>query len=260
MKNKTIAGFSVTKCSAFQFFKKRVRRWMRSPKVSVDKYQPAHMRNSDTFVSTPTQKDAEPQLWCQSHCQECHLCQVIANTPDVEECAHTKARSCKVNNSTKGRRWKKTERFNTDSVVGRKWNDPDLLTPRVDKVTKESQCYHGNITHKSDGSREIRKGSKGKKQCQDEHVKRRSEKHFMDNFDSEFSLSTCVKVHFFNISPLIYHSAQWQLLSCLSKYLLGVFDISVFEASLSNCANEQLSLFSFVLKLWIDASKLISLM
>uniref|UniRef100_A0A4W3J8J2 Serine/threonine-protein kinase Sgk1 n=1 Tax=Callorhinchus milii TaxID=7868 RepID=A0A4W3J8J2_CALMI len=101
MKNKTIAGFSVTKCSAFQFFKKRVRRWMRSPKVSVDKYQPAHMRNSDTFVSTPTQKDAEPQLWCQSHCQECHLCQVIANTPDVEECAHTKARSCKVNNSTK---------------------------------------------------------------------------------------------------------------------------------------------------------------
>ncbi|XP_067884684.1 uncharacterized protein [Heterodontus francisci] len=183
MKNKTIAGFSITKCSAFQFLKKRVRRWIRSPKVNVDKHQHTHLINSDTFVKATSQNDADPQLRCQSTCQECHVCQVMAINQDIKVGTRANGKICKV------RRWKKSEKVNPDKMVTINTDNPEPCASQKDKVPKlaaqssimECHCCQVNITHKSDGPWETRKSSKAKKQCQGEHQKHPSEKLFTIN-------------------------------------------------------------------------------
>lgn len=68
MVNKDMNGFPVKKCSAFQFFKKRVRRWIKSPMVSVDKRQSPSLKYTGPAVLhiPPGEPDFEPAL-----CQTC---------------------------------------------------------------------------------------------------------------------------------------------------------------------------------------------
>uniref|UniRef100_A0A8C6AQI1 Serum/glucocorticoid regulated kinase 1 n=1 Tax=Monodon monoceros TaxID=40151 RepID=A0A8C6AQI1_MONMO len=68
MVNKDMNGFPVKKCSAFQFFKKRVRRWIKSPVVSVDKHQSPSLKYTGPSVvyMPPGEPDFEPSL-----CQTC---------------------------------------------------------------------------------------------------------------------------------------------------------------------------------------------
>ncbi|XP_072410046.1 serine/threonine-protein kinase Sgk1 isoform X3 [Chiloscyllium punctatum] len=72
MKNRTIAGFSVTKCSAFQFLKKRVRRWKKSDRFKPDELLPIKTDKSDSCAS---QMGKVPKLAAQSSIIECHCCQ-----------------------------------------------------------------------------------------------------------------------------------------------------------------------------------------
>lgn len=67
MVNKDMNGFPVKKCSAFQFFKKRVRRWIKSPMVSVDKHQSPNLKYTGPagVHLPPGEPDFEPAL-CQS--------------------------------------------------------------------------------------------------------------------------------------------------------------------------------------------------
>ncbi|GAB5571911.1 serine/threonine-protein kinase Sgk1 isoform X1 [Prionailurus iriomotensis] len=57
-------GFPVKKCSAFQFFKKRVRRWIKSPMVSVDKHQSPSLKYTGPSVMhiPPGEPDFESSL------------------------------------------------------------------------------------------------------------------------------------------------------------------------------------------------------
>ncbi|XP_048452688.1 uncharacterized protein LOC125483108 [Rhincodon typus] len=158
MKNRTIAGFSVTKCSAFQFLKNRVRKWIRSAKVNVDKHQHTHLNKSDAFVKATPQKDADPQLRCQSTCQECHVSQVMA----IKVGTRANSRNFKV------RRWKKSDRFKPDELLPIKTDKSDSCASQTGKVPKlaaqpamiECHCCLTNITHKPDESSQARKNSK----------------------------------------------------------------------------------------------------
>ncbi|XP_072912430.1 serine/threonine-protein kinase Sgk1 isoform X3 [Hemitrygon akajei] len=69
MKNRTIAGFSVTKCSAFQFLKKRVRKWKKS-----DRFKPEKMLVIK--ADDPESKSGKgPRMVAHSSKMECHCCQ-----------------------------------------------------------------------------------------------------------------------------------------------------------------------------------------
>ncbi|XP_077342942.1 serine/threonine-protein kinase Sgk1 isoform X1 [Lithobates pipiens] len=69
MVNKDMNGFPVKKCSAFQFFKKRVRRWIKKPTASKDKHQSKHLKYTPVptvmHIAT-TQEEAEYSL-CHSY-------------------------------------------------------------------------------------------------------------------------------------------------------------------------------------------------
>ncbi|KAG9493475.1 hypothetical protein GDO78_001403, partial [Eleutherodactylus coqui] len=74
MVNKDMNGFPVKKCSAFQFFKKRVRRWIKKPSSSKDKHQNKHLKytpGSTVMHITPTPEDSEFSP-CQSYLDD-HL-------------------------------------------------------------------------------------------------------------------------------------------------------------------------------------------
>ncbi|OPJ73033.1 hypothetical protein AV530_005461 [Patagioenas fasciata monilis] len=68
MVNKDMNGFPVKKCSAFQFFKKRVRRWIKSPVVSVEKHPHTSLKYPGSTVMhlPPGDSELEPPL-----CQTC---------------------------------------------------------------------------------------------------------------------------------------------------------------------------------------------
>ncbi|KAK2516522.1 hypothetical protein Q9233_013647 [Columba guinea] len=68
MVNKDMNGFPVKKCSAFQFFKKRVRRWIKSPMVSVEKHPHTSLKYPGSTVMhlPPGDSELEPPL-----CQTC---------------------------------------------------------------------------------------------------------------------------------------------------------------------------------------------
>nr|XP_025976018.1 uncharacterized protein LOC112995327 [Dromaius novaehollandiae] len=68
MVNKDMNGFPAKKCSAFQFFKKRVRRWIKSPVVSIEKHPNASLKYPGSTVMHFPQGDAELE---SSLCQTC---------------------------------------------------------------------------------------------------------------------------------------------------------------------------------------------
>ncbi|XP_023086356.1 uncharacterized protein LOC111554891 [Piliocolobus tephrosceles] len=96
MVNKDMNGFPVKKCSAFQFFKKRVRRWIKSPVVSVDKHQSPRLKytGSSMVHIPPEEPDFEPPL-----CQTClgeHAFQRGVLPQEKESCSWETQSGCEV--------------------------------------------------------------------------------------------------------------------------------------------------------------------
>uniref|UniRef100_A0A2I2YIH1 non-specific serine/threonine protein kinase n=1 Tax=Gorilla gorilla gorilla TaxID=9595 RepID=A0A2I2YIH1_GORGO len=96
MVNKDMNGFPVKKCSAFQFFKKRVRRWIKSPVVSVDKHQSPSLKytGSSMVHIPPGEPDFEPSL-----CQTClgeHAFQRGVLPQENESCSWETQSGCEV--------------------------------------------------------------------------------------------------------------------------------------------------------------------
>ncbi|XP_033091150.1 uncharacterized protein LOC117097409 [Trachypithecus francoisi] len=96
MVNKDMNGFPVKKCSAFQFFKKRVRRWIKSPVVSVDKHQSPRLKytGSSMVHIPPEEPDFEPPL-----CQTClgeHAFQGGVLPQEKESCSWETQSGCEV--------------------------------------------------------------------------------------------------------------------------------------------------------------------
>uniref|UniRef100_A0A8D2L125 Uncharacterized protein n=1 Tax=Varanus komodoensis TaxID=61221 RepID=A0A8D2L125_VARKO len=96
MVNKDMNGFPVKKCSAFQFFKKRVRRWIKSPMVSMEKHQTSSLKYPGSTVMHISQ--GEPDL-------EAPLCQMCFSdhtfprgivSQDTESCSWEGHRNCNV--------------------------------------------------------------------------------------------------------------------------------------------------------------------
>ncbi|MEE6475714.1 hypothetical protein FKM82_010844 [Ascaphus truei] len=69
MVNKDVNGYPAKKCSAFQFLKKRVRRWIKKPAVSRDKHQSKNLKYTPgaTILHITTAQE-DPKL---SLCQSC---------------------------------------------------------------------------------------------------------------------------------------------------------------------------------------------
>ncbi|KAM7118469.1 uncharacterized protein J5F26_003046 [Ciconia maguari] len=86
MVNKDMNGFPVKKCSAFQFFKKRVRRWIKTPMVSVEKHPHASLKYPGSTVMhlPPGDAELEPPL-----CQTC-----LSDHPFQRGIAPQEAESC----------------------------------------------------------------------------------------------------------------------------------------------------------------------
>ncbi|CAM5101188.1 unnamed protein product [Eretmochelys imbricata] len=99
MVNKDMNGFPVKKCSAFQFFKKRVRRWIKSPMVSMEKHQNTNLKYTGSTVMHIPQ--GEPELE-SSLCQTClgdHSFQQGIVPQEAESCSWESHRSCKMKES-----------------------------------------------------------------------------------------------------------------------------------------------------------------
>ncbi|MFT7797502.1 serine/threonine-protein kinase Sgk1 isoform X1 [Arapaima gigas] len=100
MVNSDKSGFSLKKCSAFQFVKRKVRRWIRNPKVNMEKGQRAG------FLYPKPTCPLEQQLWCPQlppyGC--CHGYCLQEEPP----CTAEKSKSCKV------RKWKMLNRHHGD--------------------------------------------------------------------------------------------------------------------------------------------------
>ncbi|XP_040095204.1 serine/threonine-protein kinase Sgk1 isoform X1 [Oryx dammah] len=96
MVNKDMNGFPVKKCSAFQFFKKRVRRWIKSPMVSVDKHQSPSLKYTGPSVvhMPPGEPDFEPSL-CQT-CLGDHAFQRGVLSQEKESCSWETQSGCEV--------------------------------------------------------------------------------------------------------------------------------------------------------------------
>ncbi|KAH1173911.1 hypothetical protein KIL84_017750, partial [Mauremys mutica] len=102
MVNKDMNGFPVKKCSAFQFFKKRVRRWIKSPMVSMEKHQNTNLKYTGSTVMHIPQ--GEPELE-SSLCQTClsdHSFQRGIVPQEAESCSWESHRSCKMESCSKG--------------------------------------------------------------------------------------------------------------------------------------------------------------
>lgn len=95
MVNKDMNGFPVKKCSAFQFFKKRVRRWIKSPMVSVDKHPSPSLKYTGPSVvhMPPGEPDFEASL-CQT-CLGDHVFQ-RGVLPHEESCSWGTQSGCEV--------------------------------------------------------------------------------------------------------------------------------------------------------------------
>ncbi|KAM9679543.1 uncharacterized protein ACBT57_004171 [Dama dama] len=96
MVNKDMNGFPVKKCSAFQFFKKRVRRWIKSPMVSVDKHQSPSLKYTGPSAvhGPPGEPDFEPSL-CQT-CLGDHAFQRAVLSQEKESCSWETQSGCEV--------------------------------------------------------------------------------------------------------------------------------------------------------------------
>ncbi|XP_059555732.1 uncharacterized protein LOC132236664 [Myotis daubentonii] len=96
MVNKDMNGFPVKKCSAFQFFKKRVRRWIKNPMVSVDKHQsPSLKYTGPSVVHSPHgEPDLEPSL-CRT-CLGDHVFQRGVLPQEKESCPWETQPRCEV--------------------------------------------------------------------------------------------------------------------------------------------------------------------
>ncbi|KAM9018170.1 uncharacterized protein PRD47_006206 [Ara ararauna] len=96
MVNKDMNGFPVKKCSAFQFFKKRVRRWIKSPMVSVEKHPHTSLTYSGSTVMhlPPGDSELEPPL-CQT-CLSGHSFQRATAAQEPESCSWESQRSSKM--------------------------------------------------------------------------------------------------------------------------------------------------------------------
>uniref|UniRef100_A0A8C3JLR6 Uncharacterized protein n=1 Tax=Calidris pygmaea TaxID=425635 RepID=A0A8C3JLR6_9CHAR len=99
MVNKDMNGFPVKKCSAFQFFKKRVRRWIKSPMVGVEKHPHTSLKYPGPTVMQlpPGDSELEPPL-CQT-CRSDHPFQRGMAPQEDESCSWESQRSNKVRRS-----------------------------------------------------------------------------------------------------------------------------------------------------------------
>uniref|UniRef100_A0A8C3R393 Uncharacterized protein n=1 Tax=Cyanoderma ruficeps TaxID=181631 RepID=A0A8C3R393_9PASS len=99
MVNKDMNGFPVKKCSAFQFFKKRVRRWIKSPMVNVEKHPHASLKYpGSTVMNLPAgDSELEPPL-CQT-CLSDHSFQREIASQEAESCSWESQRNSKVRHS-----------------------------------------------------------------------------------------------------------------------------------------------------------------
>ncbi|KAK6489029.1 serine/threonine-protein kinase Sgk1-like isoform X1 [Huso huso] len=105
MVNSDMNGFSFKKCSAFQFVKKKVRRWIRNPKVTVENQSTHIMYSHSTSMHTP---HVEQDLRYTQH--PVYSCCHLSQTRNTEEqpCIMDKGKSCKI------RKWKKMNKHHTD--------------------------------------------------------------------------------------------------------------------------------------------------
>ncbi|XP_066170515.1 uncharacterized protein [Sylvia atricapilla] len=96
MVNKDMNGFPVKKCSAFQFFKKRVRRWIKSPMVNVEKHPHASLKYpGSTVMNLPAgDSELEPPL-CQT-CLSDHPFQRGIAPQEAESCSWESQRNSKM--------------------------------------------------------------------------------------------------------------------------------------------------------------------
>ncbi|EDL03409.1 mCG2833 [Mus musculus] len=94
MVNKDMNGFPVKKCSAFQFFKKRVRRWIKSPMVSVDKHQSPNLKYTGPAGVHLPPGESDFEAMCQS-CLGDHAFQ-RGMLPPEESCSWEIQPGCEV--------------------------------------------------------------------------------------------------------------------------------------------------------------------
>ncbi|KTF93987.1 hypothetical protein cypCar_00009301, partial [Cyprinus carpio] len=124
-------SFSFKKCSAFQFVKRKVRRWMRNPKVNVEKVQakgflspcPKCQEGQDMwYTHFPASYGCchySPGGYCLSH-PPSPLCQPYAPcTP----CQPDKNKTCKV------RKWKMLSRHHNDNKVKEAESEGHVICP-----------------------------------------------------------------------------------------------------------------------------------
>uniref|UniRef100_A0A8C5NRB1 Uncharacterized protein n=1 Tax=Junco hyemalis TaxID=40217 RepID=A0A8C5NRB1_JUNHY len=99
MVNKDMNGFPVKKCSAFQFFKKRVRRWIKSPMVNAEKHPHASLKYPGPTVMNLPAGDAELEPpFCQT-CLSDHPFQQGIAPQEAESCSWESQRNSKVSHS-----------------------------------------------------------------------------------------------------------------------------------------------------------------
>ncbi|XP_036173177.1 uncharacterized protein LOC118660169 [Myotis myotis] len=139
MVNKDMNGFPVKKCSAFQFFKKRVRRWIKNPMVSVDKHQsPSLKYTGPSVVHSPHgEPDLEPSL-CRT-CLGDHAFQRGVLPQEKESCPWETQPRCEVkepcthaNILTKPDHrtfWTNDDSVQVATVILRRCPEPHLLQP-----------------------------------------------------------------------------------------------------------------------------------
>uniref|UniRef100_A0A8C5TJH2 Uncharacterized protein n=1 Tax=Malurus cyaneus samueli TaxID=2593467 RepID=A0A8C5TJH2_9PASS len=116
MVNKDMNGFPVKKCSAFQFFKKRVRRWIKSPMVNVEKHPHTSLKYPGPTVMNlpPGDSELEPPL-CQT-CLSDHPFQRGIAPQEAESCSWESQRNSKVSHP-----------FLPANFVLHNEKDPDML-------------------------------------------------------------------------------------------------------------------------------------
>ncbi|KAG8123821.1 hypothetical protein E2320_019245 [Naja naja] len=106
MVNRDMNGFPVKKCSAFQFFKKRhnilqnevlvVRRWIKSPMVSMEKHQTSSLKYPGATVMHIPQGEPDIEVpFCQM-CFSDHTFPKGIIPQDSESCSWEGPRSCNI--------------------------------------------------------------------------------------------------------------------------------------------------------------------
>ncbi|XDV46230.1 hypothetical protein PO909_014155 [Leuciscus waleckii] len=126
-------SFSFKKCSAFQFVKRKVRRWMRNPKVNVEKVQ-------DKGYLSPCPKCQEGQDLWYTHFPAPYGC--CHNSPGryylphppsplYQTCAPCTPCQADKNKTCKVRKWKMLSRHHNDSKVREAESDGHVICPWV---------------------------------------------------------------------------------------------------------------------------------